>query len=44
MPDQVLHLGAALTCPHGGHVSAVSPDTRTYVIGSPTWRINDRCL
>jgi hypothetical protein len=44
MPGQVLHLGAAVVCPHGGHVSVVAPNTRTRVNGNPTLQISDLCL
>lgn len=33
MPGFILHVGASLTCPHGGQVSEISSNTRVSVEG-----------
>lgn len=44
MPGQVLHLGAAIVCPHGGQGLPVATNIRTLVNGNPTLLVSDLFL
>ncbi len=41
MPGLMLDLGAAITCPHGGHVSPVTDIARVLVDGRPALLVGD---
>jgi uncharacterized Zn-binding protein involved in type VI secretion len=44
MPGFLLHVGATVTCPHGGQVTIISTNTRALVGGMPVATLGDTYL
>jgi hypothetical protein len=41
MPGLILDLGSTIACPHGGHASPVTDNTRVHVEGMPALLVSD---
>jgi hypothetical protein len=44
MPGFLVHVGASVTCPHGGQVSAITTNTKVFVGGQPVVTQSDTFL